>query len=160
MDALVVRLADLQIKLKALEDKATTQVAFSAVAAYGGTYGPFDVTIPLVYNEVITNIGNSYNSGTGIFAAPVDGVYFFTFFYHAGGEHPSNLTLVRNSDTIVTSTDHRSCADNADNGGNAAYLHLKRGDQVHVRMEKSTTIWASDSHTSFSGHLISQTSEE
>ena len=42
-----------------------TKVAFSALLEKGGAYGPFNTDITLVYNEVLTNIGDAYSSSTG-----------------------------------------------------------------------------------------------
>jgi len=36
----------------------------------------------IVFNQVLINDGNAYNSLTGIFTAPVTGTYFFTFTIH------------------------------------------------------------------------------
>ncbi|KAM9335819.1 complement C1q-like protein 4 [Symphorus nematophorus] len=132
-----------------------TKVAFTALAEYGGAHGPFSTDKTLVYNKLVTNIGNAYNPATGVFVAPVAGVYSFTFFYHAGGEQIAHLSLMKNSDFIVRTSDHKSGSDTADNGGNAACLQLQRGDQVFVRMTAGSHVWATD-HTSFSGFLICQ----
>ena len=42
-----------------------TQVVFSVLAEYGGAHGPFCSDQTLVYNHVVTNIGDAYNSCTG-----------------------------------------------------------------------------------------------
>ncbi|XP_067436626.1 complement C1q-like protein 4 [Thunnus thynnus] len=131
-----------------------TMVAFTALAEYGGAHGPFKMDTTLVYNEVITNIGDAYNSCTGIFCAPVAGVYYFTFFYHAGGEHKSRLSLMKNCETIVITSDHKSDSDGADNGGNVAFLQLQAGDQVFVRLDANHHLWAAERHTSLSGFLV------
>ncbi|XP_044198254.1 complement C1q-like protein 4 [Thunnus albacares] len=131
-----------------------TMVAFTALAEYGGAHGPFNMDTTLVYNEVITNIGDAYNSCTGIFCAPVAGVYYFTFFYHAGGEHKSRLALMKNCETIVITSDHKSDSDGADNGGNVAFLQLQAGDQVFVHLGANHHLWAAERHTSFSGFLV------
>ena len=92
---------------------------------------------------------------TGIFTAPVTGVYHFTFFYHAGGQHASVLTLFKNREMVAIASDHQTGSDGADNGGNAVVLQLQQGDQVYVSMRANSHIWAADYHTSFSGFLLS-----
>ncbi|XP_067435930.1 complement C1q-like protein 4 [Thunnus thynnus] len=154
LEAMAAQLKDSQIQIEELKRKERTMVAFTAVAD-GGAHGPFNMDTTLVYNEVITNIGDAYNSCSGIFSAPVAGLYYFTFFYHAGGEHPSKLFLMKNCKTIVMTHDHKSSYDTADNGGNAAFLQLKEGDQVFVRLVANTHVWGS-CHTNFSGFLVRQ----
>ncbi|KAM9335409.1 complement C1q-like protein 4 isoform 2-T2 [Symphorus nematophorus] len=133
-----------------------TKVAFSALAEYGGAHGPFSTDKTLVYNKLVTNIGDAYNPATGVFVAPVAGVYHFTFFYHAGGDKETRLRLMKNSDFIVRTSDHKSDSDTADNGGNAVCLQLQEGDQVYVRMIAGSHVWAAENSTSFSGFLICQ----
>ncbi|XP_054483459.1 uncharacterized protein LOC129116762 isoform X2 [Anoplopoma fimbria] len=93
--------------------------------------------------------------GKGIFAAPTAGIYYFTFYYHAGGEHPVNLSLFKNNEVVVWTSDHRSLEDTADNGGNAVFVQLQKGDQLFVRLQADTHVWGSLS-SSFSGFLFSQ----
>ncbi|XP_044039182.1 complement C1q-like protein 2 [Siniperca chuatsi] len=133
-----------------------TQVIFSALAEHGGAYGPFNTDKTVVYNRVITNLGCAYNNTTGIFSASVAGFYYFTFFYHAGGEHQSGLLLFKNGDLIVRTTDHKTSADTADNGGNAVFVQLQKGDEVYVSLKKDSHVWAAERHTTFSGFLVTQ----
>ncbi|XP_067436061.1 complement C1q-like protein 4 [Thunnus thynnus] len=153
LEAMAAQLKDSQIHIEGLKRKESIMVAFTAVAEYSGAHGPFNMDRTLVYNKVITNIGDAYNSCSGIFSAPVAGLYYFTFFYHAGGQHPSKLFLMKNCETIVMTTDHKSSNDSADNGGNAAFLQLKEGDQVFVRLGANTHVWGS-CQTNFSGFLV------
>ncbi|KAM9335331.1 complement C1q-like protein 4 isoform 2-T2 [Symphorus nematophorus] len=129
---------------------------FTALAEYGGAHGPFGVDKTLVYNHVVTNIGDAYSPCSGVFVAPVAGVYYFTFFYHAGGENETQLKLMKNCNFIVRTSDHQSNCDTADNGANAAFLQLQEGDQVYVRMTSGSHVWAAEHSTSFSGHLVCQ----
>ncbi|XP_028261674.1 C1q-related factor-like [Parambassis ranga] len=149
------RLMDSENQILALKNQFTTKVAFTAKTATGGVIGPFNTDTTLVYGAVITNEGNAYNQHTGIFTAPVEGTYYFTFFYHASGlHHWARLFLIKNSEIIVEAADHPSVSDTADNGGNAAFLRLQRGDQVFVRMTANAHVWGSDTTTTFSGSLL------
>ncbi|XP_022616981.1 complement C1q tumor necrosis factor-related protein 3-like [Seriola dumerili] len=139
--------------------KERTMVVFSVKAEEGGAYGPFDTDRTMTYNTVITNIGNAYNVSTGVFTAPVAGVYYFTFFYHAGGEHVSKLILHKNKEPVVMTSDHngkvtRCNSETADNGGNAVFLKLEKGDKVSVQLPAGAHVWASEGHTTFSGFLV------
>ena len=99
---------------------------------------------------------NTLFVSTGVFAAPVAGVYYFSIFYHAGGEHQAVLFLYKNSEAILMTSDHKSKWDTADNGGNAVFLQLQQGDQVYVRMAANTHVWGSGLHTTFNGFLVTQ----
>ncbi|XP_041635210.1 cerebellin-1-like [Cheilinus undulatus] len=160
------RLSNSEIRLQAseaqvleLKNKGKVKVIFSAAAAAatrGNTHvGPFLVETTLIYRTVITNIGNAYNSATGVFTAPVAGVYYFTFFYAAEGAHRVHLMLYKNNLMVVTANDPLS-SDNGDNGGNAVYLPLARGDRVYVRMGANSYVYGNGYLTTFSGSLITQ----
>ncbi|CAJ1085919.1 complement C1q-like protein 4 [Xyrichtys novacula] len=142
-------------ELKKKVDTEGTKVVFSA--ALGGTegpLGPFNTDTTLIFRKVNTNIGNAYNSATGIFTAPVAGVYYFSMFFHAGGGRRAFLYLYKNSEVMLDSSDHASSTDTADNGGNAGFLQLQRGDQVYVRLPANCHVWANERVTTFSGFLV------
>ncbi|XP_067381430.1 complement C1q-like protein 4 [Channa argus] len=139
-----------------LKKKEKNKVFFSAATGGSGHIGPFNTYTTLIYKTVITNIGNAYNQFTGIFTAPVAGIYYFTLFYHAGGTNIVSLTLIKNDQTVVECYDHRTLQDGADNGGNAVLLQLQQGDQVFVRLGANTHVWGNNEITTFSGFLVSQ----
>ncbi|XP_042368448.1 cerebellin-2-like [Plectropomus leopardus] len=152
-----IRLRDNENQILELRDKERTKVIFSAATGGGDRIiGPFNTNITLIYRTVITNIGNAYSPYTGIFTAPVAGVYYFTIFYHANGHQPGMLFLFKNNHPMVMTDDHRCDYDTADNGGNAAFLQLQPGDQVYVLMRAHTHVYGSDYHTTFSGSLVTQ----
>ncbi|XP_041635213.1 complement C1q-like protein 4 [Cheilinus undulatus] len=163
--SLETRLNDTETKLENNERKnlelerqaENAKVIFSAATGGGGSrIGPFREASILVYRTVFANIGGAYNETSGVFTAPVTGVYYFSFSYHAGGAHGTRLALLKNSRTIVMSGDQQSRGDRTDNGGNTVFLQLQQGDQVHMQMAAETQVWGSDYHTTFSGFLVSQ----
>ncbi|XP_068164256.1 complement C1q-like protein 4 [Antennarius striatus] len=132
-----------------------SKVMFTAVADQGGKYGPFPTDRTLVFNTTITDIGGGYDKTSGEFTAPSSGYYYFTFFYHAGKEQMSGLTLMKNSNIIVNAYDQNQPGPNfCDNAGNAAFLQLNAGDRVYVRLPANCRIYASDRTTSFSGFMV------
>ncbi|KAM4612133.1 complement C1q tumor necrosis factor-related protein 3-like [Polymixia lowei] len=154
LGAVESRLKDSERQLEELRNKEKTKVVFSAAAGGSGAIGPFNTDTTFIYKTVHINIGNAYNNLTGVFTAPVAGSYFFIFFYHAG---VSALFLYKNDKRIATTSDHRTTADTADNGGNGVALQLTQGDQVYVRMGADTQVWGDEfGHTTFSGFLLSE----
>ncbi|XP_062300606.1 complement C1q-like protein 2 isoform X9 [Scomber scombrus] len=149
------RLNNSENQIMDLRKKERTKVMFSAAAGGRGAIGPFKTDTTLIYRAVITNIGGAYSPSTGIFTAPVAGVYYFTFYHHAGGEHRAILNLYKNNQFIVRVADHPS-NDHADNGGNAAFLQLQQGDQVYVLLAYNSHVWGTGNVTTFSGFLVSQ----
>ncbi|XP_041649675.1 complement C1q-like protein 3 [Cheilinus undulatus] len=144
-------------QIRGLMNKETTRVAFSAaLGGSGENFGPFNTEITLIYKTVITNIGSAYSSATGIFTAPVAGVYYFTFFYNTEKNQKANLKLYKNSERIVSAYEISSDTDRDDTGGNAVFLRLYQGDQVYVRMGDDAHVYGNDYYTTFSGFLVSQ----
>ncbi|XP_073330692.1 cerebellin-1-like [Pagrus major] len=149
------RLKDSENQITELKNKERIKVIFSAAKGDGDLdNGPFDTETTLIYKRVITNIGDAYSQFTGVFVAPVAGVYYFSIFYHAGGQHDAMLTLYKGNEVIAIT--HHSKTGSSKNGGNAVFLQLQRGDQVFVRLAQNTYVWGSNYHTTFSGFLVTQ----
>ncbi|NP_001314678.1 cerebellin 6 precursor [Danio rerio] len=153
----------LQEKLKATESRLQTQieeiksrpkVAFSAALGSSGLLGPLNKDSTLVYREVFINIGDAYNKDTGIFTAPVKGVYYISFFYHCGTKHRTELTLYRNGKLVAVTKHNSNESDFTRNGGNGLTLLLEKGDQVYIVLSSYTHIWDGKNMTTFSGFLI------
>ncbi|NP_001140082.1 Complement C1q-like protein 4 precursor [Salmo salar] len=143
-------------QLEELKNKERMKVIFSAALGGNGHIGPIHHDTTLIFKNVITNIGSAYNPSTGVFAAPVAGVYYFNFFYHAGGNEVKYISLFKNGQRMVTSSDHKSSGDGADNGANAVTLQLEVGDQIFIRLMANTHVWDSENHTIFNGFLLKQ----
>ncbi|XP_078147375.1 complement C1q-like protein 2 isoform X2 [Centroberyx gerrardi] len=133
------------------------QVAFSAslLASGRGYTGPYKAHTNLVFRCVATNIGNAYNPHTGVFTAPVRGVYHFQFYVSAYG-HPviaSSAMLVKNKQQIFMAYEHRKFGYGT--AANGVSLLLEAGDVVFLRLWHNTRIYDDSTRTSsFSGHLL------
>ncbi|KAM9729396.1 complement C1q-like protein 4 [Menidia menidia] len=117
-------------------------------------YGIFNTYTTLVFQVVQTNIGNAYNSKTGIFTAPVKGAFHFEWYiYGTGGGKNSGAVLVKNGERIFIAYQYRFSHHGTTSNG--ATLLLERGDQVYVQQWPHTQIFDnSNRHTTFSGHLL------
>ncbi|XP_036939950.1 complement C1q-like protein 2 isoform X2 [Acanthopagrus latus] len=155
---LVVTLREQEARLrnteKQLEDLIRrTQVAFGASIGNVGHTGPFNTEITLVYRDVYTNTG-SYNPATGIFTAPVRGVYYFSFSGHNISTRPMGLRLMKNGVQMVTVYNHVA-GNRYETATNGMTLRLQAGDQVYMRLRAHTWIYDnSNNHSTFIGHLL------
>ncbi|XP_036375404.1 complement C1q-like protein 2 [Megalops cyprinoides] len=132
------------------------KVAFSAVLTDAGNVGPFNTDVTLVYAKVITNIGNHYSPATGIFTAPVRGVYYFRFTAFGFGSHLRiGSMLYKNGQRIVYVSDSQGSGEQDDYSSNAAVLQLEVGDQVYMRLPSNNKVYDDTfNHCTFSGFLL------
>ncbi|XP_041921418.1 uncharacterized protein LOC121685139 isoform X3 [Alosa sapidissima] len=138
-------------------EREERRVAFSASLITSGhvSVGPANTNLTLIYRNVITNIGDAYNNKTGIFTAPVRGVYYFTMFIYGSGHNWVSVggSLSKNKEHVVIAYCH--LPHGKASASNGASLLLEVGDQVFVILY--TDSWVRDSynhHTSISGHLL------
>ncbi|XP_073700944.1 cerebellin-4-like [Garra rufa] len=153
---LMSRLAhsEAQIEEIKMENQDRPKVAFSAALGVKGFFGPVNVDSTLVYKNVFINVGDAYHPATGIFTAPVRGLYYFSFFYHCGTDHGTGLGLYRNG-KCEAFTQHNKSDNSPESGGNGLTLLLEKGDQVYMVLHKGTWIWDGwNAYTVFSGFLI------
>ncbi|KAF1378095.1 hypothetical protein PFLUV_G00186100 [Perca fluviatilis] len=133
------------------------QVAFTASLVVAGetTLGPFPSDTTLIYKHVPTNIGNAYNSNTGVFTAPVRGAYNFEWSVGARGDgsHGSGAWLVKNSENVFMAWERQIQYHGTASKG--VTLLLEVGDVVFVRLVANTLAFDDkDHHATFSGHLL------
>ena len=91
---------------------------------------------------------------TGIFTAPVKGVYYFSFSGHNHSSKPMGLRLMKNGHQMVTVYNH-AAGNRWEAATNGMNLQLEQGDQVYVQLMANT--WIMDNHnhhSTFIGHLL------
>ncbi|XP_036400560.1 cerebellin-4-like [Megalops cyprinoides] len=128
------------------------QVAFSAALGQNGPTGPFNAETTLIYRLVFTNIGNAYNPSTGIFTAPVRGVYYFSFTARGSGSSHVGVRLFKNGQPMVTAYGAKSPEDEF-TGANRVILQLEVGQQVYLRLFAHVSDNVNNYNT-FSGFLL------
>ncbi|XP_073704988.1 cerebellin 13 [Garra rufa] len=143
-------------KLESIQaENKVKKVAFSVGLLASGSQqiGPFDTRKTLVYQKIFTNTGNAYDSNTGIFTAPVNGVYFFRFYAHAQTSDQMAVSLHKNNQ-LQCSVYSMKPQNNA-NGSNGVVLSLQKGDEVYTQMWENSWVYDDgNSYTSFSGFLL------
>ncbi|XP_036372156.1 complement C1q tumor necrosis factor-related protein 3-like [Megalops cyprinoides] len=149
-----LKAAESQIEELTKADKERPKVAFSTSLGGSGNVGPFNADTTLVYTIIFTNVGNAYNPKTGIFTAPVKGVYYFRFTTHSSGVGDCVARLMKNGELIVTGHENRNGEVNETTANGAAIL-LEAGEQVYMRLVANTFIFDDPRHAStFSGFLL------
>ncbi|KAI5630328.1 complement component 1, q subcomponent-like 4 like precursor [Silurus asotus] len=97
-------LSELKLKVEKVERENTERpkVAFSA-GLPSGQKGPFAYETNLIYTKVVSNIGGAYDPLTGVFKAPVKGVYYirFTGAAYNTNRHNMGINLYKNSEMIL-----------------------------------------------------------
>jgi hypothetical protein len=107
----------------------------------------------IVFETVVTNVGNGYHSHVGTFIAPVSGTYAFSAtllsFYHVN----AHVAFVKNGQLITTMFV---------SGGEAGYdttsqtivLQLQKGDDVVVQNKELDKSFYGTGQGTFSGFLL------
>ncbi|XP_062297140.1 complement C1q tumor necrosis factor-related protein 3-like isoform X2 [Scomber scombrus] len=141
-------------KVASLEkENGSPKVAFSAGLTTAGKIGPFNIETPLVYSRVFTNIGESYSPITGIFTAPVKGVYYFRFtaFNNKKGEWMA-VNMYHNSQRMLHNSE---LSDVHSFIANALILQLEKGSVVYMRLHQGNGLYDNASTwNTFSGFLM------
>ncbi|XP_071171994.1 heavy metal-binding protein HIP-like [Mytilus edulis] len=104
----------------------------------------------VVFDKVFTNTGDAYDSKTGIFRAPVKGLYYFDCSFLSLGT-PLHLILMKNNNRLTYG--HSFSSHDADSISGT--LQLAIGDKVFVQHYPTGSEVLYHSYSSFTGYLIS-----
>ncbi|XP_062305615.1 complement C1q-like protein 2 [Osmerus eperlanus] len=124
---------DLQTRQAEIEvNNDSRKVAFSA--SITSPVGPFCADTTLVYPNVITNIGGAYNPVTGIFTAPVKGVYLFSFTGMDDRSHYGVSVFLFKNDKKLMSQWKMNNGSTHQYVQNTVIVELKDGDVIYTRL--------------------------
>ncbi|XP_068186540.1 uncharacterized protein [Antennarius striatus] len=145
------RMDQLEKELK--EQKQKPKIAFSAALA-NGQVGPFNTDITLTYRKVFTNIGESFSPSTGLFTAPVKGVYRFQFTMFAYNSIISCAKLYKNNQQLIYNL-HDKPDISTEYFTNSVILELQARDDVFLVLPANCAVHDDGNHYStFSGSLL------
>lgn len=109
----------------------------------------------IVFDQIVTNIGDAYNPHHGIFVAPVTGTYVFTPTIMANNDEEVWCELVVNNASVarinVRGTDTRH-----DQSSLTAVLELNAGDDVAVQTVYEDHALYGSQYSAFSGFLLTR----
>ncbi|XP_045211430.2 collagen alpha-2(VIII) chain-like [Mercenaria mercenaria] len=134
-------------------DLGSLNVAFTAGLSRSILHAPAYHNI--IFDRVETNIGNGYDSLTGVFTAPVSGTYVFytSILVYNGREVFCRIVVngVNMANTYGRGTDNR-----LDQGSQAVIVQLQKGHQVAVqnKVDDDAIFGNQDIYTTFSGFLL------
>ncbi|KAK9973962.1 hypothetical protein ABG768_022075 [Culter alburnus] len=140
------------------KNEERVNVAFSTTlsSSMGVKYfGPHTEATTLVYEHAFINHGNAYDTNTGIFTAPVKGVYFFNFVVFNPYEEATGVRLLKNGNLVVAASDNPPGQDTEDTTCNSVTLLLEKGDQIRLQLIEKRRIYTDSlNRNTFSGHLL------
>lgn len=111
---------------------------------------------PVIFDAVVTNVGNGYDPRTGVFTVPVPGVYLFFLNLMKDAAHSAIEVFLFKGDTVLCSTRMSDQTDGDGTGTCVSAAHLQTGDRVFAKHAygdvylHGTAAWSS-----FDGALVS-----
>lgn len=110
---------------------------------------------PVVFENDVTNIGNSYSNHTGLFVAPVGGVYVFSTSLFTPHKHSFHASFVRNGQ-VVTTMYAAGAESSYDTTSHTIVLRLQKGDDVCVQNKDNDRTMSGGAYSIFSGYLLQE----
>nr|XP_033794557.1 complement C1q-like protein 4 [Geotrypetes seraphini] len=126
------------------------------IAFYAGLRKPHEGNEVLKFDDVVTNVGNSYEPASGKFTCPLPGMYFFT--YHVlmrGGDGTSMWADLMKNAQVRASAIAQDADQNYDYASNSVILHLEVGDEIYIKLDGGKVHGGNtNKYSTFSGFII------
>ncbi|XP_025114338.1 complement C1q tumor necrosis factor-related protein 4-like [Pomacea canaliculata] len=152
IQALQAKLAGMEARLQSAESRLQKQVAFTVHFSQHSVSVGLHST--LVFDTVVTNIGNAYDSRSGLFTSPYDGVYVFFLTAMSENSHGVIQLALRKGDTELAVTWGDGQNDPNDQETAHVLVPLKAGDRVWVSHKDGDTELYGGPWSTFSGWLV------
>ena len=139
-----------------LNPATPTRVAFFARLTNQTT--PYlDANQDIVFNNVVTNIGNGYHGNHGLFVAPVPGVYVFSttlVSFLASPGQTKHAKLVKNGQLLARL--EQSDVNGWDTSSLTLVVEMQKGDDVAIQTsgDMHQVTYTGDNYSMFSGFLL------
>jgi hypothetical protein len=109
----------------------------------------------VIFGKVTLNSGSAYNGNTGIFTAPRDGIYSFTWTTLTTSGKYFYTEIVINGNTIgYNHADGKSGSSQLDSSSTTAVIRMKKQDKVWIRTHSRRGQYAYAHWSSFSGFQL------
>ncbi|XP_022107248.1 collagen alpha-1(X) chain-like [Acanthaster planci] len=125
-------------------------IAFSAYRSSSVTGSNGDV---IIFNNILTNLGNDYSLQSGVFTCSRPGAYFFTVTIQRMASSSDPYVKLKKNDQLVFSI-YNTHDNYYHMSSNSAVLVLAAGDRVWLEFGFGGIYSDSDRYCSFSGFLI------
>ncbi|XP_076847185.1 complement C1q-like protein 4 [Brachyhypopomus gauderio] len=138
------------------ENTDRPKVAFTATLPGPiGAVGPFNTQTNLLYTKVFTNVGNAYNSATGVFRAPVKGLYYFRFTALSYLNSIAMAINLHKNHEILMHVGAYNTDGHHEYVCNGITLELEVGDVIFTSLPKNYKLMDdANKSTTFSGFLL------
>lgn len=113
----------------------------------------------LIFNSVITNIGNAYNQYSGIFTVPSNGLYVLSYTITAYTSSNIPVEIVKNAG-VIGSLLTRTYSNYKHSVSSTVVVNMNAGDVCYVRTSGSgatisgSILSGTEARTSFTGWRI------
>ncbi|XP_073336381.1 caprin-2 isoform X3 [Pagrus major] len=130
------------------------RVAFTASRT--ANFAPGNLDQPIVFDQLHSNLGETYDTHIGRFTCPVNGTYVFIFhILKLAINVPLYINLMRNEEVMVSAYANDGAPDH-ETASNHAILPLFQGDQVWLRLHRGAIYGSTWKYSTFSGFLLYQ----
>ncbi|XP_061186350.1 heavy metal-binding protein HIP-like [Saccostrea echinata] len=152
----VVKMEEEMIRLRKENQRNGKVVTFSATADSKIRQTITEEKEIIILKKVLNNVGDGYNSETGIFTAPLAGNYAFYFSVEVRPNKRLSIYLYVNDNHVAEALAGKN-VEHFDTGSNMVTLSLQKNDRVCIKSHPNNDqiVDIQFSGNSFSGFLLS-----